>query len=68
MTNLGTHMYNWLFHYNIYTEQWEATERSHSFFSGRDNIITSSSLSTLVDIVNKTNGEKSKISKLLENG
>lgn len=71
MTNLETHMYDWLFHYNPYTELWRAARRESYpllFSDSQDpSIITSSSISTLIDLINRTDGQPDKLSQLTDN-
>lgn len=66
MTNIGTHIYDWVFHYNIYTNLWEAAKRDNYFelFNGGKNVLRSSDIKTLITIINRTNGDNDKISKL----
>lgn len=68
MTNLATHMYDWVFHYNTYTEEWQAVRRDqiNFLFTDRTKLLTSSSIATLIDIVNKTNGEQSLLKNLVD--
>ena len=63
MTNLGTHIYDWIFHYNIYRDLWEAARRENytQLFSGGTDVIRSTSLLTLVEIVSRTDGDTSKL-------
>ena len=70
MTNLETHIYDWVFHFNIYTERWEAAKREnyHQLFSGGNDVIRSSDINTLISIISKTNGEPAKLKQLLSNG
>ena len=62
MTNLETHMYDWIFHYNIYSDLWEAVRRDEytSLFNG-GNVIRSSDIMTLIGLINKTNGDLGKV-------
>ena len=63
MTNLRIHISDWLFHYN--GDNWEAIHISH--ITGiPQNCITSPSLMDLVQIMNKTNGEKEKLNTLVD--
>jgi hypothetical protein len=56
-------LYDWLFHYNIYTKKWEAFKRDEvaAFGSGKAKLITSSNINTLIEIVKKTNGDTEKL-------
>lgn len=54
--NYRTHIADWVFHYNIYTKKWEAAKREHyvELFSGdKGNVLKSSSISTLIEIINR---------------
>jgi hypothetical protein len=66
MTNLGTHMYDWVFHFNPYASMWHATTRDNypSLFNGGKNILKSSSIDTLISLINKTNGDEKKLNRL----
>ena len=64
-------LYDWLFHYNHYTNMWNAFKRDdlNKYFNGKLEIALSSKKhSTLVDIIEKTGGDETKIKKLLKNG
>jgi len=53
--------YNWIFHFNPYTKQWAAIPRElyNDYWSNYEleGIIRSSKFSTLLDIIQKTEGE-----------
>jgi len=53
--------YNWVFHFNPYTKQWAAIPRDlyNSYWDNYEleGIIRSSKFSTLLDIIQKTEGE-----------
>ena len=64
-------LHNWLFHYNPYKQLWFAFKREdlNKYFNGElPNILSSKKHSTLVDIIEKTNGDETQIKKLLKNG
>ena len=64
-------LYDWLFHYSPYTKSWTAFKRDdiNKYFNGDlENLITSKKHSTLVEIIEKTEGDQTKIKKLLKNG
>ena len=64
-------LYDWLFHYNPYAKSWTAFKRDdiNKYFNGElENPITSKKHSTLVEIIEKTEGDQTKIKKLLKNG
>ena len=70
MTNKDE-LYDWLFHYNHYVKSWTAFKREdiNKYFNGElQNTLTSKKHSTLVDIIEKTGGNETKIKKLLKNG
>jgi hypothetical protein len=59
---------NWVIHYNVYTDQFEAATRDSytKLFSGpREDLLRSSSIQTLIEIIEKTNGDKKKLKKLV---
>ena len=67
MTNKDE-LYDWLFHYNHYTKLWSVIRRDDisKYFNGElQNILSSKSHSTLVDIIQKTSGDEKEIKKLL---
>lgn len=58
MSNLNyrTHMGDWIFHFNIYTKQWEAVERDYynELFSGnKGHVVKSDDPLTLIEVINK---------------
>jgi hypothetical protein len=62
-------LHDWIFHYNVYTSKWEAAKRDNYtdlFSSRKENILRSSRIETLVEIIRKTNGEKKKINQLVK--
>lgn len=64
-------LYDWLFHYNHYTNMWNAFKRDdlNKYFNGElESALSSKKHSTLVDIIEKTGGDETKIKKLLKNG
>ena len=62
----------WVFVYNTYTNKWMASKRDNYYdlFSNisSDKVLKSSNINTLIEIIIKTQGEKTKIKKLLANG
>ena len=70
MTNLKTHMYEWVINYNPFTDNWQAAHRDYmgALYTDRTKLIESSSITTLIDILNRTNGNKEEVEKLLNNG
>lgn len=63
-------LYHWVFRYNTMDDKWYATTRDHysDLFSNMnsEHVLKSASINTLVDVINKTNGESSKINSLLK--
>lgn len=67
MTNKDA-LYDWLFHYNHYTNLWTAIKRENvdKYFNGElKTPLSSRSHSTLVDIILRTGGSDKEIKKLL---
>lgn len=62
----------WVFVYNTYTNKWMASKRDNYYdlFSNisSDKVLKSNNINTLIEIIIKTQGEKTKIKKLLANG
>ena len=54
------HLHNWVFNYNPYAEKWAAIPRDmyNEYWNNSEapNIIRSSSIETLLEILNKTEG------------
>lgn len=63
-------LYNWVFHYNPYTKNWNAIPRDHylDYWDGtsQDKIIKSKSFSVLQEIILKTDGDPKLIKKLIK--
>lgn len=58
----------WVFHFNPYSQKWLATTREHfpELFSGnKGNVLSSSNIDTLVDLIERTGGNKELIEKLI---
>lgn len=52
--NLRTHMYDWVFTFNIYTRMWEAYRKEDYGKDGKfGKAIRSNNLDTLVQVVNR---------------
>lgn len=55
-------LHDWIFHYNIYTENWEAAKREHYvyLFSGSkpEYVIKSKRVEVLVQLINKFHDAK----------
>jgi hypothetical protein len=62
-------LYDWIFRFNPYDNKWYATKRENynELFSNNKSgdVLSSSEINTLVEIIKKTNGNSAKISKLL---
>lgn len=63
-------LYGWLFTYNPFTDKWRAAKSEHkeelfSSFKG-ENVISSSKIETLIELIIKTDGDRDKIEKLLK--
>jgi hypothetical protein len=62
-------LYDWIFRYNSYTNNWCATQRDnyHDLFSDvdSDEVLKSSSIETLIEIINKINGDINNIKSIL---
>lgn len=62
-------LYDWVFRYNPYTKKWCATTRENypKLFSkeGDDDILKSSSINTLVEVINKIGGDIENVNSIL---
>lgn len=62
-------LFDWVFHYNPYTQKWNATKREHAteLFNGNNgHVISSSSVDTLVELIIKGQGDFDKINELVK--
>lgn len=63
-------LYDWIFRYNCHDKSWYAAKRENynDLFSdlSSKNILKSSSIKTLAEIINKTDGNIKKINSLLK--
>jgi hypothetical protein len=62
-------LYGWVFTFNPYQQVWLAAKRENSneLFSGNEgNVLKSSSINTLQQLIIKTDGDEEKIKKLLK--
>lgn len=61
-------LYNWVFHFNSFTNTWAAIPRedyqTYWSDSNHPSVIRSREITTLIDILYKTNGDKDKIEQL----
>ena len=58
----------WLFHFNPFTDKWCAAKRSDftQFFNGdKGDLLHSSDIEVLKDLIIRTDGDKNEIEKLL---
>ena len=65
---LKNHLSDWIINYNYITKTWRAVKRDdyRELFNGGNNIIKSNKLDTLVEILNRTNGDKIKLNSLIK--
>jgi len=63
------YLYDWVFHYNIYTDTWAAITRdSYTDYWSDSNlpgVIKSSSFTTLIEILHRIKGDVSQLEKKL---
>lgn len=60
-------LHDWVFHYNTYTNKWEGATRDnyHNIFSSnKEGVIRSSRIETLINLIERTNGDIAKMNKL----
>ena len=64
-------LWNWVFQYNPYTDKWNAFTREDyvAYFNGGEvkSLVSSSKLDTVVEILNRSEGDFKRMEKLLEN-
>ncbi len=62
---MNEYQQQWLYHFSPYEGIWKACKREHylELFSNNNskNVLKSSKIDTLVEIVNKTNGDLTKL-------
>ncbi len=62
---MNEHQIQWVYSYNPFSQEWRACKREHylELFSNNDskNVLKSIKIDTLIEIVNKTNGDLSKL-------
>lgn len=60
---------DWVFNYNTFNRQWQAAKRENykDLFNNyrSPNVLRSSEMKTLVSLIEKTNGDHTKINKLI---
>jgi hypothetical protein len=63
------YLHNWCIGYNEYTKKFMAAKREEKELMYNDynneKVLKSNSAATLIEIINKTNGDKKKLSKLI---
>jgi len=63
-------LHDWVFHYNIYRNVWEAAKRDdyNKLFSGdnMESVLRSSSINTLIELITKTDGNSIKLENLIK--
>jgi hypothetical protein len=63
------YLYDWVFRYNAYTKNWCATNRdnyNHLFSKqNSDSVLKSSSIETLIEVINKIEGDIKNIDSIL---
>ena len=63
------YMYDWVFHYNPYSEEWSAIPKKiyHEYWNNKKHpqILRSKNLNTLLEILYKSKGELEEIEKLV---
>lgn len=64
-------LYKWVFVYNPYKQMWMTAKREHyqKLFSdiNSHDVLASTDIDTLVQLIMKTNGDKVKLQELIEN-
>lgn len=65
-------LYGWVFTFNPFDQLWTATERENlgALFSGtlaKQKTLRSTNINTLIELINKTEGQPKKIDSLLKN-
>lgn len=68
MDSVNLFLFNWLFHFNEYTKMWYAfTREDHSsyFNDGDCFFIKSKNISVLTEIINRAQGDKTKIKDVI---
>ena len=67
--NMYQNLHNWVFMYNKYTDTWKTTTRDNYHSLTNDSsygVLSSKDINTLIDIIEKTNGDSLKIEKLIK--
>jgi hypothetical protein len=65
-------LYGWLFTFNSLNGKWKATTRDfypELFCGNKGNVLESSSIDTLIELISRTEGDKTKLNQLVnDNG
>ncbi|GEM_PF-2527618 len=62
-------LYNWVFHFNPYTGYWNAVRRedyTNLFSNQNEDVLRSKDINTLLILIRKTNGDKSKLKSITQ--
>jgi hypothetical protein len=61
-------LHDWIFHFNVYTNNWEAAKREHYVYlfsdRGAGHVISSHRIDVLTELIIKTKGDISKMNAL----
>lgn len=63
-------LYNWVFNFNPFTQNWRACKRedyNKLFSEPESNFLSAKDLNVLIELILKTNGNIDKINNLLNN-
>lgn len=67
---MNKHLSDWVFHYNSFDGTWGAAKRENQIdlFNNRKskNVLSSAKINDLIELINKTNGDESKIKRLIK--
>ena len=67
---MNKHLSDWVFHYNSFDSTWGAAKRENQtdLFNNRKskNVLSSKNIKDLIELINKTNGDESKIKRLVK--
>ena len=60
------HLHKWIFAWNNITKTWDTVKKENYFdlTNDRKKVLSSTSIGTLVDIIERTDGDKEKIKNL----
>ena len=62
------YLHDWVFHYNTYTNKWEATTRDNytQLFSGGDKVLRTTKFESLLALLTKAKGDINKAFNLIK--